>query len=143
MKLKYMIPALGIILFSGIAKAEHNNVCREYTKTINIGGRIQQGYGTACLQPDGSWEILSEDPEIAYNDYPQQQNVRYIVRREYVNTSPFTISLFGNLGHNHHRIHNWHHRPRGIAYNNNWGNHHGGHRRGHGNNWRGGHRNHH
>ena len=33
--------------------------CREYTHTIYVGGRPQQGYGTACRQPDGSWQIVS------------------------------------------------------------------------------------
>ena len=33
--------------------------CREYTHTIHIGGRPQQGFGTACRQPDGSWRIVS------------------------------------------------------------------------------------
>lgn len=32
--------------------------CREYQQTISVGGRTQQGYGTACQQPDGSWEIV-------------------------------------------------------------------------------------
>ncbi|MCE3232724.1 MAG: 17 kD surface antigen [Rickettsiaceae bacterium] len=31
--------------------------CREYTQTINVGGKTQQGHGTACRQPDGSWQI--------------------------------------------------------------------------------------
>ncbi|MFQ5960850.1 MAG: RT0821/Lpp0805 family surface protein [Candidatus Methylomirabilales bacterium] len=31
--------------------------CREYQTTVTIGGRTQQAYGTACRQPDGSWEI--------------------------------------------------------------------------------------
>lgn len=31
--------------------------CREFTQTITVGGRIQQSYGTACLQPDGSWQM--------------------------------------------------------------------------------------
>ena len=29
--------------------------CREYTSTIIVNGQYQQTYGTACLQPDGSW----------------------------------------------------------------------------------------
>jgi surface antigen len=33
--------------------------CREYQATAHIGGRTQQTYGTACRQPDGSWEILN------------------------------------------------------------------------------------
>lgn len=33
--------------------------CREYTATTVIGGRQQQSYGTACMQPDGNWQIVS------------------------------------------------------------------------------------
>jgi surface antigen len=33
--------------------------CREYQQTITVGGEKQQGYGTACRQPDGSWKIQS------------------------------------------------------------------------------------
>jgi surface antigen len=33
--------------------------CREFISTIVIGGEEQQGYGTACRQPDGSWQIVS------------------------------------------------------------------------------------
>jgi surface antigen len=33
--------------------------CREYTHTIFIGGRPQQGKGTACQNSEGSWEIVS------------------------------------------------------------------------------------
>ena len=32
--------------------------CREFQQTINIGGQAQQGYGTACQQPDGTWKII-------------------------------------------------------------------------------------
>ena len=31
--------------------------CREYTQRIVIGNQTQESYGTACLQPDGSWRI--------------------------------------------------------------------------------------
>ncbi|MDP7156412.1 MAG: RT0821/Lpp0805 family surface protein, partial [Arenicellales bacterium] len=31
--------------------------CREFTTTVNVAGEDQQGYGTACRKPDGSWEI--------------------------------------------------------------------------------------
>ena len=33
-------------------------VCREYTQTIYVGGKQQSGYGTACQQSDGSWQII-------------------------------------------------------------------------------------
>ena len=33
--------------------------CRQYNQTIVIGGEPQQAYGTACRQPDGTWQIQS------------------------------------------------------------------------------------
>ena len=33
--------------------------CREFTQTITVGGEQQEGYGTACRRPDGSWEIMN------------------------------------------------------------------------------------
>lgn len=32
--------------------------CREYEQTIYIGGRQETGVGTACKNPDGTWEII-------------------------------------------------------------------------------------
>ena len=31
--------------------------CREYNTTTRVNGRYQPSYGTACMQPDGSWQI--------------------------------------------------------------------------------------
>lgn len=31
--------------------------CREYTSTVEIGGRPVPAFGTACQQPDGSWKM--------------------------------------------------------------------------------------
>ena len=33
--------------------------CREFTHTVNIGGKVEKAYGTACRQSDGSWKIVS------------------------------------------------------------------------------------
>jgi surface antigen len=33
--------------------------CREYTMDAIIGGRTEQIYGTACRQPDGSWQVVN------------------------------------------------------------------------------------
>ncbi len=33
--------------------------CREYQTVSVIGGRQRQTYGTACRQPDGSWQLIS------------------------------------------------------------------------------------
>jgi hypothetical protein len=32
--------------------------CREYQSTAVVNGRQVASYGTACLQPDGSWQIV-------------------------------------------------------------------------------------
>ncbi|HEY1096457.1 MAG TPA: RT0821/Lpp0805 family surface protein [Alphaproteobacteria bacterium] len=40
-------------------RASNGGQCREYTQTINVGGKSQQGVGQACQNPDGSWQIVS------------------------------------------------------------------------------------
>lgn len=32
--------------------------CREFQQEITVGGQRQQGFGTACRQPDGAWQIV-------------------------------------------------------------------------------------
>ncbi|HUK60666.1 MAG TPA: hypothetical protein VLV50_15655 [Stellaceae bacterium] len=36
-----------------------NPYCREYQSTTMIDGAPQTMYGTACLQPDGTWRIVN------------------------------------------------------------------------------------
>lgn len=36
--------------------------CREFQQTIVVAGQPQQGYGTACRQPDGNWRIVAGAP---------------------------------------------------------------------------------
>jgi surface antigen len=57
--------------------------CREFLSTIVIGGQEQQGYGTACRQPDGTWQIVSNEGSLAPPPPapPTQTNV-------YVNNPP-------------------------------------------------------
>ena len=33
--------------------------CREFTQMVNVAGRQESAYGTACRQPDGTWKIVS------------------------------------------------------------------------------------
>jgi hypothetical protein len=40
------------------AKSAAGQYCREFQQSIDIGGRNQPAYGTACQQPDGSWTIV-------------------------------------------------------------------------------------
>jgi len=48
----------GSITPSNYYKTASGGYCREYSQTITVGGRQQQGYGTACRQPDGTWQIV-------------------------------------------------------------------------------------
>ena len=36
----------------------NNQYCREYQQTVTIGGKVEEAYGTACRQPDGSWKVI-------------------------------------------------------------------------------------
>lgn len=35
--------------------------CREFQQEVTIDGQRQEAYGTACLQPDGSWEVVNDN----------------------------------------------------------------------------------
>ena len=37
---------------------EDGRYCREYQSNLQVAGGRGRGYGTACQQPDGSWEII-------------------------------------------------------------------------------------
>ena len=47
---------------TGTYEARDGRYCREYTSQASIGGQQQQTYGTACRQPDGSWEVVNLAP---------------------------------------------------------------------------------
>lgn len=53
------IIAAAALLAGGKSAHAGDAFCREYTRNIFVGGRIGQGYGTACLQPDGSWRVTA------------------------------------------------------------------------------------
>ena len=36
-----------------------NRYCREYQQTITVGGKKESGYGTACQNANGDWEIVN------------------------------------------------------------------------------------
>lgn len=61
------LAAFPVVGFSGQAKAEE--YCREYTKTVTVGGKREQAYGTACYRPDGSWEVVN----LEGSDYGRNQ----------------------------------------------------------------------
>lgn len=57
-----ILPALAGLVALGWASApaaayDGGDYCREYTRQVMIGGRMETSYGMACLQPDGQWLI--------------------------------------------------------------------------------------
>ena len=53
----YSPPPGGTTLREGRDSA--GNYCREYQSNTTIDGRPVPTYGTACLRPDGSWQIVN------------------------------------------------------------------------------------
>jgi len=50
--------ATGSVTTTRIGTSTSGRQCREFQQTVTIGGRQEQTYGTACLQPDGTWEVV-------------------------------------------------------------------------------------
>ncbi len=44
----------------GYYQNTNGQYCREFSQSINVGGRNEQAYGTACRQQDGTWQIVSQ-----------------------------------------------------------------------------------
>jgi surface antigen len=40
-------------------QADSGQYCREFQQTVTVGGQTESAYGTACRQPDGSWQIVN------------------------------------------------------------------------------------
>jgi surface antigen len=40
---------------------KNDTYCREFQTEITVGGETEQGYGTACRQPDGAWKIIDTE----------------------------------------------------------------------------------
>jgi hypothetical protein len=59
MKRKFiLVAALAALPLISPGKAEAREYCREYTKTIRIGGQVEIGYGQACKRGGDTWEIV-------------------------------------------------------------------------------------
>jgi surface antigen len=108
----------GTVTPTGTYQTNDGRYCREFTQTVEINGEIQQAYGTACRQPDGSWQMTSAQP--------QTQVQKVVVRERVVKPAnppayypaywPFATSLsFSWVEHSgghrgrHHGGHRWHH----------------------------------
>ncbi len=44
---------------SPVYQDSSGRTCREYQTTVQVDGQWQPGYGTACLQPDGTWRMVN------------------------------------------------------------------------------------
>ncbi len=51
--------ARGTVVATRDGWSDSGHYCREFQQTVEIGGRMEQAYGTACQQPDGSWQVIS------------------------------------------------------------------------------------
>ncbi|QQR69702.1 MAG: hypothetical protein IPI58_03345 [Alphaproteobacteria bacterium] len=51
------VPVMSAEPVSGVYIDNHGLTCREFQSSISVSGRYQPAYGTACLQPDGSWRV--------------------------------------------------------------------------------------
>lgn len=77
MKMMYQtLLTLSVLSATCVASAaQAGDYCREYTQKIYVGGRAQDGYSTACLQPDGAWQTgrtnrYDDEPDITAAAYP-------------------------------------------------------------------------
>ena len=85
-------------------QAVPDNYCREYTQSFTIGKQTQTGYGTACLQPDGSWEIqpaADAAPQVAGGT--TTETIEYVTRDDRVYMRPpEPFYEFGMVIDDHH-----------------------------------------
>ena len=95
--------------------------CREYQQTVTVAGKQQQVYGTACRQPDGSWQISNAAPASPRSEVKQEKRV-VVQEPVYVPYFwPFFTSLSFSFGDDDwgHRGHWGHHR--GWGHHGHWG----------------------
>ncbi|MDH3526407.1 MAG: hypothetical protein OEM43_02740 [Gammaproteobacteria bacterium] len=51
--------ASGYVTATREGSSSAGRYCREFQHEVTIGGQREKTYGTACRQPDGSWELIS------------------------------------------------------------------------------------
>jgi hypothetical protein len=104
MKRRYLLSAGALLLAAGTANAQYvpatyqEPYCREFNKTVLVGGTMQPAYGRACYQPDGSWQIVSDDipasQPVQY--YPVQNQVVYVPQPTTVSSFSLNFSSYNN-----------------------------------------------
>ena len=73
-----LLTGLAIVALSGVALSAHADepYCREFQRKVTIGGKVQNSYGTACMQPDGDWKIVSEGSDLGEPIQVEQQYIQ-------------------------------------------------------------------
>ncbi|GEM_PF-1858349 len=49
----------GTVVVTRQGQTTEGRPCREFQQEIIVGGQREQGYGTACMQPDGAWKMVN------------------------------------------------------------------------------------
>jgi hypothetical protein len=69
--------------------------CREYQRTIVIGGREERGYGSACRQADGTWRTVATQRAAAPVERRTNVYVREVPRSYYYPYYPYRYYPYG------------------------------------------------
>lgn len=121
MKTKTMlmgILALGAAIgfMPGQAQARDNEYCREYTRTVYIGNRQQEAYGTACMQPNGDWKIVDDSDRDRvgqrFRSSDVNETVSYQPVQYYTYRPPVQRTRIVFISDNDRRGNNWRHDNR-------------------------------
>lgn len=100
-----------LLSFTPKAQAQsYGDYCREYTRTVTIGNRREEAYGTACLQPDGQWRIVNEGSmrPVSYDNFVTQNRTVYVDRPTqivYRDRTPTRVYFFGSPRRHDRHVH--------------------------------------
>lgn len=95
------------------AKA-NDNYCRDFNQKIRINGELEQAYGRACLQPNGTWKIVSTN-----SDDDNHKTSHYKIKKTYTHASPLRTIIYWNNGpyyHGHGKHYKKHYRHKRHSY---------------------------
>lgn len=96
--MKIALAGLSLLLaFASMPALADEPYCREYTKRVIIGSKVERGYGTACLQPDGDWEIVSQDRVLPSPTYRGREE--YVIENRRVTVRPGTSTVIVRPGY--------------------------------------------
>lgn len=121
MKTRFLIPALATALTGFAANAQYasnDSYCREFTSPIRVGGVLQQGYGTTCMQPDGSWQVVQQPVAQPYPTGYQQS----VTPVQYVQAPPVVQYVPAYYPRPYYRPYRPYYSPVSLSFSwSNWG----------------------